>query len=243
MFLNALTFSCCEISLCIYSVKERNAGLSEIKVTFMSNIILLLDSSAWNHSDTQIHQTPNLYSSRSFLQFLFWHLFHTVVCSFERSLECRLKQLLKGRCVFEPNPNSCCVLTLPLLGISKWIFLWPVRYFCGNVRHSSLSSQASDSINPFSFLLPCTDMSSRALDCCDLFPSVPQSLKLTLFLKFFSMHLILNPKLIFGFRGRSKGSRPLNPDPLQRPEHKMTDCRSNVWSCVCVCDREGDVCI
>lgn len=141
MFLNALTFSCCEISLCIYSVKERNAGLSEIKVTFMSNIILPLDRSAWNHSDTQIHQTPNLYSSRSFLQFLFWHLFYTVVCSFERSLECRWKQLLAGRCVFEPNPNSCCVLTLPLLCISKWMFLWPVRFFCGNVRHSSLSSQ------------------------------------------------------------------------------------------------------
>lgn len=70
-----LTFSCCEIPLCIYSVKERNAGLSEIKVTFMSNIILPLDRSAWNHSDMQIHQTPNLYSSRSFLQFLFRHLF------------------------------------------------------------------------------------------------------------------------------------------------------------------------
>jgi len=46
MFLIALRFSYCEISLCIYSVKERNARLSEIKVTFMSNIILPLDRSA-----------------------------------------------------------------------------------------------------------------------------------------------------------------------------------------------------
>jgi len=122
--------------------------------------------------------------------------------------------------VFEPNPSSCCVLTLPLLCIAKWMFLWPVRYSCSNVRHSSLCSQASDSINPFSFLLPCTEMSNRALDCRDLFPSVPQNLKLTLFLKFFFFFVrhILNPKLIFGFGGRSKGSRPLNPNPLQRPE-------------------------
>ncbi len=151
----------------------------------MSNIILPLDRSAWNHSDTQIYWTPNLYSSWSFLQFFFRHLFYTVVFSFACSLECRWKRFLAGRCVFEPNPNSCCVLTLLLLRLAKWMFLWSVRYFCGNVRHSGLSSQASDSINPFSFLLPCAEMSNRALDCHDLFPSVPQSLKLTPSLKFF----------------------------------------------------------
>lgn len=143
----------------------------------MSNIILPSDRSAWNHSDTQIHRTPNLYSSWSFLQFLFRHLFYTLECA----LECRWKRFLAGRCVFEPNPNSCCVLTLQLLRIAKWMFLWPVRYFCGNVRHSGLS----DSINPFSFSLPCAQMSNSALDCHDLFPSVPQSLKLTLSLKIF----------------------------------------------------------
>ncbi len=41
------------------------------------------------------------------------------------------------------------VLTLPLLCVAKWMFLWPVRYFCCNVRHSGLSSQASDSITHF----------------------------------------------------------------------------------------------
>ncbi len=166
-------------SFFVYSVKEWNAGLSEIKVTFMSNIILPLDRSAWNHSDTQIRWTPNLYSSWSFLQFLFWNLFYTVVYSFECSLECRWKRFLAGRCVFEPNPNSCCVLTLPLLCVAKWMFLWPVRYFCCNVRHSGLSSQASDSINPFSLLLPCAEMSNRALiamTCFLLFLRVSNSL-------------------------------------------------------------------
>lgn len=145
-----------------------------------------------------------------FCNFFFRHLFYTVVYSFECSLECK--------CVFEPNPNSCCVLTLPLLRVTKWMFLWPVRYFCGNVHHSGFSLQASDSINPFSFLLPCAEMSNRVLDCHDLFLSVPQSLKLTLSLNFFPCCRILNPKLIYGNGGRGKGSRPLNPDPLQRPE-------------------------
>ncbi len=151
----------------------------------MSNIILPLDRSAWNHSDTQIYWTPNLYSSWSFLQFFFRHLFYTVVFSFACSLECRLKAVPCGTMCFWAQSNSCCVLTLLLLRLAKWMFLWSVRYFCGNVRHSGLSSQASDSINPFSFLLPCAEMSNRALDCHDLFPSVPQSLKLTLSLKFF----------------------------------------------------------